>query len=239
MAAKTAMGRYEQGAVTPPLNEPTYLRVKRAIIHDLVSRAITPGQRLTIEELTTRYQVSHMPIREALRQLEGEGILKSLAHRGFRVEPMTEDYVRNIYDIRVGVESMLGRRAAERVTDADLVALEEIQTRYEHFVLANQPSEAVQVNIAFHARLYSIAGNPEAQQLLEGRTRLVWSVADSLDRYSPYDRQQIIPEHRRILTTLAARQPTECGQAVFDHVTNARDRLLHRLRNAEPPSEDI
>lgn len=224
-------------STAPPLNEPTYLRVKRAMIHDLVSHVIAPGERLTIEDLTSRYQVSHMPIREALRQLEGEGILKSLAHRGFRVEPMTEEYVRNIYDIRVGVESMLGRRAAERVTEVDLADLENLQTRYEEYVLGDRPSDAVQVNIAFHARLYAIAGNPEAEQLLEGRTRLVRSVADSLDRYSPYDRRKIIPEHRRILTTLAARQPAECGQAVFEHVTNARDRLLNRLRSAEYPGE--
>ena len=67
-----------------PLNEPTYLRVKRAIIGDLVSGHFTPGMHLTIDALTSRYGVSHMPIREALRQLEGEGILISIVHRGFQ-----------------------------------------------------------------------------------------------------------------------------------------------------------
>ena len=89
-----------------PLNEPTYLRVKRAIIGDLVSGQFTPGMHLTIDALTSRYGVSHMPIREALRQLEGEGILISIVHRGFRIEAITEGYIRNIYDIRVGIESM-------------------------------------------------------------------------------------------------------------------------------------
>jgi DNA-binding GntR family transcriptional regulator len=220
---------------TPPLNEPTYLRIKRAIIHDLVTHAIRPGDRLTIEMLTSRYGVSHMPIREALRQLEGEGILQSLAHRGFRVEAMTEEYIRNIYDIRVGVESMLARRAAERVTEADIVALYEIQTRYEKLVLGDQPIEAVKANVEFHARLYAIAQNPEAENLLEGRTRIVRSVADSLDRYRAMDRRRIIPEHRLILTTLEKRDPFACGQAVFDHVTNARDRLINRMAETQAP----
>ena len=103
-----------------PLNEPTYLRVKRAIIGDLVSGQFTPGMHLTIDALTSRYGVSHMPIREALRQLEGEGILISIVHRGFRIEAITEAYIRNIYDIRVGIESMLAHRAVEKATDDDI-----------------------------------------------------------------------------------------------------------------------
>src|SRR5690606_23876747 len=125
-----------EGATAPPLNEPTYLRIKRALIDDLVSQAIKPGERLTIDMLTTRYRVSHMPIREALRQLEGEGVLQSLAHRGFRVEAITEESIRNLYDIRVAVESMLGRRAAERATDADIAELEMLEAQYEELVLA-------------------------------------------------------------------------------------------------------
>src|SRR3546814_661480 len=148
------------------------------------------------------------------------------------LEAITEDSIRNIYDIRVGVESMLGRRAAERVTAADIADLVAIEERYEELVLADRQLEAVKANIAFHARLYAIADNPEAEMLLEGRTRVVRTVADSLDRYSPLDRRRIIPEHRRILEMLEARRPAECGQAVFDHVTNARDRLLMRMRNA-------
>ena len=77
-------------AAVPPLNEPVYLRVKRAILADLVAGEFVPGMHLTIDALTSRYGVSHMPIREALRQLEGEGILISLAHRGFKIETVTE-----------------------------------------------------------------------------------------------------------------------------------------------------
>ena len=68
-----------------PLNEPTYLRIKRAIVADLIGAHFRPGDHLTIDMLTSRYRVSHMPIREALRQLEGEGIrvdgASRLSHR--------------------------------------------------------------------------------------------------------------------------------------------------------------
>ena len=66
-----------------PLNEPTYLKIKKAIISDLVGGVFQPGDHLTIDMLTTRYLVSHMPIREALRQLEGGGYSFSSRTVGF------------------------------------------------------------------------------------------------------------------------------------------------------------
>lgn len=215
-----------------PLNEPTYARVKRAIIGDLVSGQFTPGMHLTIEALTARYAVSHMPIREALRQLEGEGIVISLAHRGFRIEAITEAYIRNIYDIRVGVESMLGHRAAERVTDAELSLIRAMHDQLAETIRSGEAMVASKANIAFHKRLYQIAGNAEAEQMLEGRTRVVRTVADSLGGYLPGAAETVIAEHERIVTALEARDPMLTGQAVFDHVTAARDRLLKRLSSA-------
>src|SRR5271155_3215739 len=149
-----------------PLNEPTYLRVKRAIIGDLVSGQFVPGTHLTIDALTSRYAVSHMPIREALRQLEGEGILISLAHRGFRIEAITEGYIRNIYDIRVGIESMLAHRAVERATNAEVATLRQLHEDLSVLIRSGKPMVASRENIVFHKRIYEIAKNPEAELIL-------------------------------------------------------------------------
>jgi DNA-binding GntR family transcriptional regulator len=144
-----------------PLNEPTYLKIKKAIIADIVAGQFRPGDHLTIDMLTGRYGVSHMPIREALRQLEGEGILVSIAHRGFRLEEITETYIRNIYDIRVGIESLLARRAVEHAMVADIDELAAIHTLFCDQILRSDP-EATETNFLFHARLYALARNPEA-----------------------------------------------------------------------------
>ncbi|PSH56634.1 GntR family transcriptional regulator [Phyllobacterium endophyticum] len=212
-----------------PLNEPTYLRVKRAIIGDLVSGNFTPGTHLTIETLTSRYAVSHMPIREALRQLEGEGILISIAHRGFRIEALTETYIRNIYDIRVGIESMLAHRAVEMATEIDIAALRQMHEELNALIRSGKPMVASQENIAFHQRIYGIANNPEAEQILEGRTRVVRTVADSLGGYTPDVFDVVIAEHEKIILGFESRDPEAAGQAVFDHVSAARDRLLRRM----------
>lgn len=212
-----------------PLNEPTYQRVKRAIIGDLMRGDFVPGTHLTIDALTSRYGVSHMPIREALRQLEGEGILVSLAHKGFRIEAITEPYIRNIYDIRVGIESMLARRAVEQANAADVADIRSMHEDLNLLIRAGKPLVASRENIAFHARIYAIARNPEAELILEGRTRVVRTVADSLGGYHAAIVEDVIREHEQMVRAFEDRDPAAAGQAVFAHVTSARDRLLAKL----------
>jgi DNA-binding GntR family transcriptional regulator len=224
--AKSPIGEF-------PLNEPTYLRVKRAIIGDLVSGHFAPGTHLTIETLTSRYAVSHMPIREALRQLEGEGILISIVHRGFRIEAITEPYIRNIYDIRVGIESMLAHRAVEKATDKDISALRQMHEDLNSLIRLGKAMVASRENIAFHNRIYGIARNPEAELILEGRTRVVRTVADSLGGYTADVYETVIAEHEKMILAFENRDPKAAGQAVFDHVSAARDRLLVRMARNE------
>ncbi len=216
----------------PLINEPTYVRAKRAIIGDLVAGLFKPGDQLTIEMLTSRYCVSHMPIREALRQLEGEGVLVSLAHRGFRFKSVAPAYIAHIYDVRVGIESMLARRAVEKAT-ADQIA--EVVSIHEGFSLAigrNDFVSANAINKQFHQTLYSIADNPEAMEILEGRTRVVRTLGDSVVPYASETFDCRVAEHSRIVEALVGHEPEACGQAVFDHVTAARDRLLKYMHEA-------
>ena len=73
------------------------------------------GSRLTLEQLASRYSAGHMPIREALRQLQGEGLVVLTPNRGARVRAVDIEFVRNIFDLRMAIAPMLARRAAERI----------------------------------------------------------------------------------------------------------------------------
>jgi DNA-binding GntR family transcriptional regulator len=224
-------------AAPRPLNEPTYARIKQAIIADLLRSNFPPGTQITIEMLKARYKVSHMPIREALRQLEGEGVLVSTAHKGFRVEEITGDYIRRIYDIRAAIEAILARRAVERMTDDELAGLLDHHRRLLVDMNSVDRALASLTNIAFHRRLYAIAGNPEAEQLLDGRTLVVRTFSLSFGGYRNDDRPRVVIEHERIIAAIEARDAEGASRAVFDHVEGARDRLLdriERLKHAAP-----
>lgn len=214
----------------PALNEPTYQRVKRAIVGDLITHGFQPGDHLTIDMLTSRYNVSHMPIREALRQLEGEGILVSLAHKGFRIEAVKGNYIANMYDIRAALESMLARRGAEKATRADIEDLAAIHDAYAGSVKNGDSAASVALNIEFHDRLYSLADNPQAVQLLAARTLIVRTVSQSLEPFVGDDRKPIVAEHADILDAVRRADADDCDRAIWNHMTKARDRLLVRMK---------
>jgi len=98
-------------------------------IFELVERAIVcgelrPGSRLGEEALAARFGVSRGPLREALRQLEGRGLVVRTAHAGARVVSLTRADLVEIYEIRANLEGLACRLAAARATDAELDALQ-------------------------------------------------------------------------------------------------------------------
>src|SRR3954451_3898009 len=90
---------------------------------DIIAGQLPFGSRLRIEELALRYGVSHMPVREALRVLHGEGLVVIEPNRGARVRPIYRGFIEDVFDVRCAIETMLARRAAERRTPAHLVRL--------------------------------------------------------------------------------------------------------------------
>ena len=94
------------------LGATTATRVAAELRRRILAGEFTPGQRLKIDDLASLLAVSHMPVREALRELEGESVLEVFPHRGAVVKGVDERFVRNFYDIRAAVEGMSGMVAA-------------------------------------------------------------------------------------------------------------------------------
>src|SRR5579872_4413245 len=117
---------------------------------DIVAGVLPFGSRLTLDQLSTRYATGHMPIREALRQLQGEGLVVQTPNRGARVRAVDVDFVRNIFDLRIAIESMLARRAAERMEPAMIAALEAAERDFETCIDAQDFAGALVANRTFH-----------------------------------------------------------------------------------------
>ena len=90
-----------------------YARVCDALRSAILSGHFTPGQRLKMSDLTTRFRVSPTAIREALQQLQGEGLITIFPHRGASVRSVDKRFVSNIYDLRFAIENMLIRNASK------------------------------------------------------------------------------------------------------------------------------
>ncbi len=138
---------------------------------------------------------------------------------------MTEDYIRNIYDIRVGIRSLLAHRAAELATDEDIRDIRELHENLSALIRSGGEVPAALENVKFHKRIYAIARNPEAELILEGRTRVVRSVGDGFGGYTPDVYEIVIAEHEKMVVALERKDPKAAGDAV----------RRSRQRGARPP----
>jgi DNA-binding GntR family transcriptional regulator len=97
--------------------------VYRALRSEIGRLELAPGERLRLEELAGRFDVSLTPVRHALRRLESEGLVVSLPRRGSRVAPLSVDELEVIQALRLGLETFLARLGAEAITAEALAAM--------------------------------------------------------------------------------------------------------------------
>jgi DNA-binding GntR family transcriptional regulator len=133
--------------------------VRKAIL----TGVLAPGARLRQEELAEVFGTSRIPVREALRALEYEGLVTSEPHRGFTVTALDADDVEEVYDLRILLEGQAVRLALPLLTDEDLEELELLFTEMEE---TRSPDEQLAARERFYLRLYSVTGRPRLVGLI-------------------------------------------------------------------------
>jgi DNA-binding GntR family transcriptional regulator len=188
-------------------------------------RAITtgrlrPGAPIRQDALAEELQVSRVPLREALKTLQGEGLVTYEAHRGYFVETLSLDDLREVYRIRELLEEEAVRRAVPRLTDDDLARLEAAQDDVERAAAAGDVAAMAAANRAFHMMLFDCSGMPRLVRLI----RTLW---DSTDAYrsmyygEPGNRERVIKEHRATLDALRRRSADDAVATLDVHRAHA------------------
>ncbi len=202
--------------------------VRDRLRRDIVSGVLSPGSRLKVSELTSSYRISGAPIREALGQLQGEGLVVILPNRGASVRAVDAQLIHNIYDVREAIESFLIARFAELASDTDISAIEAIQSRFED-AAANRDNTSMQAaNQEFHAYINGAYRNAEALEVLRRSSQLVAHLRHKFG-YSDFRLTQIIEEHRAIIAALRERDAVKAAAAVALHDRSARAELVRQL----------
>lgn len=202
--------------------------VVEAMRDRLLAGAYPADQPLRIDALAQWFGVSHMPVREALRRLETEGLVTLTPHRGARPVVVTPAFVADLFDVRTLVEAFMTRRAAERITPDGLATLEAIEARYEAAATKRDVAAALAANRDFHRAINVVAGNRDGELILDRHWRLIralWRVHG----YVPDRFAGVIADHRQLLTAFAARDVDGAGALSAAHCVRAKQSLLQRM----------
>lgn len=145
-------------------------RTAHEFVHETLRRAILSGElpggtRLVQADLASQLDVSTTPVREALRDLATEGLIRLDPHRGAIVRELEMEEVREIYELRKLLEPVAIRLAVERMTDAGLERAGALQAQMD---AETDPGRWVELNRLFHAAFADAAGSPRLQAILAG-----------------------------------------------------------------------
>ena len=195
-------------------------------LRDRILRGHYPeGEPLRQDAIAAELGVSRIPVREALRQLEAEGLVTFNPHRGAVVSTMSIGEITELFELRAEIESDLLRRAMPKLTEDDHAAVEEILLEYERSLEGGDPAAWGQLNWEFHRRLYQPGGR-------EFTLGIVAKLHQHSDRYL---RMQLVlthaetrarEEHRAIADAVKKGDATRAVKLMRDHILGAGRALV-------------
>lgn len=141
--------------------------VYRALRRAIGRLELAPGERLRLEELASRFDVSLTPVRHALRRLESEGLVVSLRRRGSRVAPLSVEELEEIQALRLGLETFLARHGAENVTAEALRRMEGARGEMERAFRAGDLDAYIRSFWSLRDACYGCAKRPRLLRALE------------------------------------------------------------------------
>jgi DNA-binding GntR family transcriptional regulator len=146
-------------------------RVVDALRDAIIAGRLKPGERIRERELVALLGVSRSPLREAIRILETEGLITSLAYRGARVSDLSAGDLRDMLDVRIMLESFAARLAIERLDDAALQAMEEQVDRARAAGAQVDLEANFELGLGFHDMVVAASGNRKVVQIHESLKR--------------------------------------------------------------------
>ncbi len=209
--------------------------VAEAIRALILDGTLAAGEALRQDALAERLGVSRIPVREALFQLEAEGLATFVPQKGATVSSLSPERMEETYALRLALEPELLRRSAARLSDADIAALEAQLARHAESMAGGRSEEWGPLNTEFHLSLYARADWPRMQAQVAALLR-------ECDRYTRLQLQgRIIAqdraqrEHETMLALCRDDRIEEAAAFLRAHVAHVAEEA--RMLAATPPAQ--
>ncbi|NLD87780.1 MAG: GntR family transcriptional regulator [Clostridiales bacterium] len=201
-----------------------FAQIKQAILEE----TFLPGDSLIEQKLSNSLGVSRTPVREALRQLELEGLVKTIPNKGAVVIGVSKKDIEDIYSIRMQIEALAARWSAENITDEELEELKDVVELQEFYVWKGDTVQVWQLDTKFHEIIYeSCRSRPLRSTLTNFHNHIMKARALS---FKTTGRAKLaVQEHRAIFEAISARDLELAEKLTKEHILNAKKNLLTGL----------
>jgi DNA-binding GntR family transcriptional regulator len=217
--ARSATKRREGEETGAPAHGDTVAYIVERLRDDILAHRLWPGERLVEWELTARFAVSRGPVREALRRLSAEGLIDQPPNRGATVRRLSTREIRELFQIRIEMESLATRLAAEAALPrARARFAEDIQMIFDD--APRRIADYLQENAAFHEAIMRLADNHQLREL-SMRLHLPLIMAQIGDAVTVDVLRTSVREHRAIARAILEQDAATAVAAMRAHLSRA------------------
>lgn len=219
-------------------------RAYRHIHEKLSSGRLPPGSVVSDRSLAAEIGISKTPVREAIRQLEHEGLLEAVPRHGTRVRAADRREIEELYELREALESHAVACAAERRTPADLAALDRLLDEIAAVSVRRLASgkraldgallrRFLAADMGFHLRLIEAAGNRRIRKALAESRVLTGIFGTRRQEHTAEVLQETYRHHQKILNAVRRGAADEARRLTAAHIRASKREALEHLRSAE------
>lgn len=211
-------------------------KVYQALRHDILHGRYADGEFINETAIAKELGVSRTPVREAILQLEYEGLLQTIPNRGTFVNGIFEEELYDIYEIRLKIEGLVTKRATQKITEDGLKELQHILELMGFYFEKNDVEHFIIQDELFHNLIYNISKSRTLKHILKDYHQYT-------ERYRETSvmckgrMQATVDEHKKIFDAMKARNADAAQLAMESHVNNAYKNILKNLLSKHKVSE--
>ncbi|MEM3484439.1 MAG: GntR family transcriptional regulator [Candidatus Methanomethyliaceae archaeon] len=198
--------------------------VYESIKNMIITLELAPGQVVSEELLMHQLGVGRTPLREALRRLSNEGLIRVFPRRGMYVSEISIVDLQNICEVRLILESLCARLAAERIREPELQELRLLLKEAEHLTETEDARRLVEVDRRFHHVVATASRNTYLETILVNlydHSLRLWFLSLIRTRKA----HEVLCEHAEIVKALEARDPVAAEKVSADHIIQFRNKV--------------
>jgi DNA-binding GntR family transcriptional regulator len=209
-----------------PLRDIVFNTLRQAILKG----ELAPGERLMEVSLAQKLGVSRTPVREAIRKLELEGLVLMIPRRGAEVARISEKNLRDVLEVRRGLEDLTMELACQRISESQIVELKKANVNFENSLTSNDVTMIAEADERFHEIIYKATGNDKLVQVINNikeqmyRYRLEY-IKDSAKR------QKLVAEHKAIVAALEQRSLKDAQDRMRAHIDNQEIPVKNNIKS--------
>ena len=204
--------------------------VFKTLRQEILTGELKPGERLMEIHLANKLGVSRTPIREAIRQLELEGLVIMVPRKGAQVASITEKSLTDVLEVRLALEKLAVELACKRISYEQKEILKEKMLEFEQLAGTDDASLIARADVAFHDAIFESTGNMRLGQMVN-------NLAEQMYRYrfeyikDISGHEKLVSEHRLIYDAIIRADIEEATKQISVHIKNQEASIIDQIRS--------